>query len=98
MHQLDRIDHRPAVDFLKVENTVIKPDLVVRYENLESDVAHMLRILQVPSEFQLLQRRNRTAAHDDLRAKVLSSKALSRRVEEFYEEDMAYFDYAPFHP
>jgi hypothetical protein len=82
----------PITDFLRIRNDVYKPDIVLRYTHLQSDLDAALKQHGLP-KFPPLPRINQSAASETLRQHVLSSTHLRDHVEGIFQDDMNLFSF-----
>lgn len=86
----------PAVEYLRVQDAILRPDFIVRHECFARGVAELCKYLKIPGTHHFIPHRNQTTASDEVKEWVLRSGILARRVEEIYVQDMNFFNYAPF--
>ncbi|MBY6092518.1 sulfotransferase family 2 domain-containing protein [Maritimibacter alkaliphilus] len=85
---------RPLTEYLTTDKGFHKPDLLIRHENYEETLRGATQRLGIPlSAAERIPRRNASAATQDLKKRILSSKELRDRMESFYSVDMANFGY-----
>ena len=90
---LNRPNLRPAVEFLRVDGLVRDPDVVIRCENLESDIKKCLTFLDFPKP-NAVPRANRSLASPRMIESLLADSEICTRIEEIYADDMKFFGYS----
>ena len=89
--------HRPLTHYLACGGVIVRPQILVRYESFAQDLRRMIATLKVPLAADVaLPIVNASLASHELRAKILASVELKRRIEDFYRSDMDYFSYASY--
>lgn len=85
----------PMTGFLSLQDGIRKPDHIIRFESLQSDLAAVFDALQLPHEGDF-PHANATAAHSTQIAEILSNESLRDFVEDHFWADMAFFNYPQF--
>lgn len=96
-HQLEQAAFAPITSYLRLDNTVFKPQFVIRYERLQQDFNDTAKQLGLPASVSWnLPHVNRSVAPNGIKEKLLQDNALRDCVEKFYIEDMVAFEYGPY--
>ena len=81
-----------VVDFLKIDNSIRKPNHIIRFENIQSDFASLVKKYELPIEVSLLPHVNKSVADDDLRAEALNNTKVQDLVKSRFKEDYTLLD------
>lgn len=89
-------NHMPSTDYLRVSGDIVAPDILIRHETFEADVAACFQTLGLPYEASApVAKRNASVARSELFKDVSHKPEVWERVDAKYAADLSYFGFPP---
>ena len=84
------VDKLPSTtDFLKINGIIKKPDFLLRFENLQTDLNDLIQTLSLPIAIDNFPQLNASAGTRQMRDDILEDHDLRQYVEQRHHDDLA---------